>query len=252
MTGTTIETCIRIMSRWGKDDIVRTEKEGFVVARQAQPRGHRGGVAHDKGRHRYLRRNSVTEISWVGKPCDLILDRPDRSKIRVDRAEVLVRHPRKHRPRHDGIEASVLRGKPLCSRRSRVTKTCDEKVAGPISNAGVGIWSDVGGLDAARQRNVEGGSAGVFHALDRLAAFGAGVTHGTARYRGQIPAVGDGTAAIRRRLGRIRFWKRSDQQVHGEIELGRGDLTGDRCERPDVRDDGLGVGFRERDSLDMA
>jgi CRP/FNR family transcriptional regulator len=31
MTGTTIETCIRIMSRWGKDDIVRTEKEGFVV-----------------------------------------------------------------------------------------------------------------------------------------------------------------------------------------------------------------------------
>lgn len=31
MTGTTIETCIRIMSRWGKDDIVRTEKEGFTV-----------------------------------------------------------------------------------------------------------------------------------------------------------------------------------------------------------------------------
>ena len=31
MTGTTIETCIRIMSRWGKDEIVRTEKEGFVV-----------------------------------------------------------------------------------------------------------------------------------------------------------------------------------------------------------------------------
>jgi CRP/FNR family transcriptional regulator len=31
MTGTTIETCIRIMSRWGKQDIVRTEKEGFVV-----------------------------------------------------------------------------------------------------------------------------------------------------------------------------------------------------------------------------
>ena len=31
MTGTTIETCIRIMSRWGKDDIVRTEKEGFVL-----------------------------------------------------------------------------------------------------------------------------------------------------------------------------------------------------------------------------
>jgi CRP/FNR family transcriptional regulator, nitrogen oxide reductase regulator len=31
LTGTTIETCIRIMSRWGKDGLVRTEKEGFVV-----------------------------------------------------------------------------------------------------------------------------------------------------------------------------------------------------------------------------
>ena len=31
MIGTTIETAIRIMSRWGKDDIVRTEKDGFVV-----------------------------------------------------------------------------------------------------------------------------------------------------------------------------------------------------------------------------
>ncbi len=31
MTGTTIETCIRIMSRWGKDGIVRTEPDGFVV-----------------------------------------------------------------------------------------------------------------------------------------------------------------------------------------------------------------------------
>ena len=35
LTGTTIETCIRIMSRWGKDDIVRTEKEGFVVLDKA-------------------------------------------------------------------------------------------------------------------------------------------------------------------------------------------------------------------------
>lgn len=35
MTGTTIETCIRIMSRWGKEDVVRTERDGFVVlARQ--------------------------------------------------------------------------------------------------------------------------------------------------------------------------------------------------------------------------
>jgi CRP/FNR family transcriptional regulator len=31
LTGTTIETCIRIMSRWGKEDIVRTEKDGFTV-----------------------------------------------------------------------------------------------------------------------------------------------------------------------------------------------------------------------------
>jgi CRP-like cAMP-binding protein len=31
MTGTTIETAIRIMSRWGKQDIVRTEKDGFTV-----------------------------------------------------------------------------------------------------------------------------------------------------------------------------------------------------------------------------
>lgn len=30
-TGTTIETCIRIMSRWGKDGIVLTEKEGFLI-----------------------------------------------------------------------------------------------------------------------------------------------------------------------------------------------------------------------------
>jgi CRP-like cAMP-binding protein len=31
MTGTTIETCIRIMSRWGKQDLVRTDKNGFVI-----------------------------------------------------------------------------------------------------------------------------------------------------------------------------------------------------------------------------
>lgn len=31
MVGTTIETAIRIMSRWGKDDLVRTEKDGFVI-----------------------------------------------------------------------------------------------------------------------------------------------------------------------------------------------------------------------------
>jgi CRP/FNR family transcriptional regulator len=31
MIGTTIETAIRIMSRWGKDELVRTEKDGFLV-----------------------------------------------------------------------------------------------------------------------------------------------------------------------------------------------------------------------------
>ena len=36
LTSTTVETCIRIMSRWGKQALVRTEKEGFVlVDRQA-------------------------------------------------------------------------------------------------------------------------------------------------------------------------------------------------------------------------
>jgi CRP/FNR family transcriptional regulator len=35
MIGTTIETAIRIMSRWGKDDLVRTEREGFVVVDRA-------------------------------------------------------------------------------------------------------------------------------------------------------------------------------------------------------------------------
>ena len=31
MTGTTIETAIRIMSRWNKDSIVHTDKDGFVI-----------------------------------------------------------------------------------------------------------------------------------------------------------------------------------------------------------------------------
>lgn len=31
MTGTTIETCIRIMSRWAKKNVVRTEKDGFLI-----------------------------------------------------------------------------------------------------------------------------------------------------------------------------------------------------------------------------
>jgi CRP/FNR family transcriptional regulator len=35
LTGTTIETAIRIMSRWQKDDVVRTEKDGFVIVDRA-------------------------------------------------------------------------------------------------------------------------------------------------------------------------------------------------------------------------
>lgn len=35
MIGTTIETAIRIMSRWSKDDLVRTEKDGFLVVDRA-------------------------------------------------------------------------------------------------------------------------------------------------------------------------------------------------------------------------
>lgn len=35
MTGTTIETSIRIMSRWGKDNTVRTERDGFTVVDKA-------------------------------------------------------------------------------------------------------------------------------------------------------------------------------------------------------------------------
>lgn len=35
MTGTTIETCIRIMSRWGKQSVVVTEKDGFVILDRA-------------------------------------------------------------------------------------------------------------------------------------------------------------------------------------------------------------------------
>jgi CRP-like cAMP-binding protein len=31
MIGTTIETSIRIMSRWGKEDVLRTEKNGFLI-----------------------------------------------------------------------------------------------------------------------------------------------------------------------------------------------------------------------------
>jgi CRP/FNR family transcriptional regulator len=31
LTGTTIETCIRLMSRWGKEGVIETEKDGFVV-----------------------------------------------------------------------------------------------------------------------------------------------------------------------------------------------------------------------------
>ncbi len=35
LTGTTIETCIRIMSRWGKQDVVRTDDNGFIAVDMA-------------------------------------------------------------------------------------------------------------------------------------------------------------------------------------------------------------------------
>ncbi len=35
LTGTTVETSIRIMSRWGKEDLLRTEKDGFVLVDRA-------------------------------------------------------------------------------------------------------------------------------------------------------------------------------------------------------------------------
>jgi CRP/FNR family transcriptional regulator len=35
MTVTTIESCIRVMSRWGKDDVVRTEPDGLLVLDRA-------------------------------------------------------------------------------------------------------------------------------------------------------------------------------------------------------------------------
>jgi CRP-like cAMP-binding protein len=31
LTGTTVESCIRIMTRWGRDSVLRTEKDGFVL-----------------------------------------------------------------------------------------------------------------------------------------------------------------------------------------------------------------------------
>jgi CRP/FNR family transcriptional regulator len=35
LTGTTTETAIRIMSRWQKEDVVRTDKDGFVIVNHA-------------------------------------------------------------------------------------------------------------------------------------------------------------------------------------------------------------------------
>ena len=38
LTGTTIETAIRIMSRWQRDGVLHTEKDGFVILDRAVPR----------------------------------------------------------------------------------------------------------------------------------------------------------------------------------------------------------------------
>jgi CRP/FNR family transcriptional regulator len=35
LTGTTIETCIRLMSRWGKEGVVQTDRDGFLLADRA-------------------------------------------------------------------------------------------------------------------------------------------------------------------------------------------------------------------------
>jgi CRP-like cAMP-binding protein len=43
MIGTTIETSIRIMSRWGKDELVRTDKDGFTVTDRAALEGIAAG-----------------------------------------------------------------------------------------------------------------------------------------------------------------------------------------------------------------
>jgi CRP/FNR family transcriptional regulator len=43
LTGTTIETAIRIMSRWGKDDVLLTEKDGFVVRNRPELEGLANG-----------------------------------------------------------------------------------------------------------------------------------------------------------------------------------------------------------------
>jgi CRP-like cAMP-binding protein len=36
LTGTTIETCIRLMSRWGKEGVLETERDGFVLVDRSQ------------------------------------------------------------------------------------------------------------------------------------------------------------------------------------------------------------------------
>ncbi|MDH4066127.1 MAG: Crp/Fnr family transcriptional regulator [Acidobacteriota bacterium] len=43
LTGTTIETCIRIMSRWEKENVVHTGKEGFVILDRAELEAAAGG-----------------------------------------------------------------------------------------------------------------------------------------------------------------------------------------------------------------
>jgi CRP-like cAMP-binding protein len=35
LAGTTVETCIRVMSRWGKEGVLRTERDGFLLADRA-------------------------------------------------------------------------------------------------------------------------------------------------------------------------------------------------------------------------
>ena len=43
MTGTTVETCIRIMSRWGRERVLATEREGFLLVNRRVLEGLAGG-----------------------------------------------------------------------------------------------------------------------------------------------------------------------------------------------------------------
>ncbi|MPZ19930.1 MAG: cyclic nucleotide-binding domain-containing protein [Luteitalea sp.] len=64
LAGTTIETTIRIVSRWGKDQVVRTEKDGFVV----------------------LNREALRVLAFTGSsPCARLPERPPQMTTAIGR-----------------------------------------------------------------------------------------------------------------------------------------------------------------------